>query len=106
MMDLSENLDTKVDQKTIEFNDLINKQKEFISMISHEIRSPIGATIFQVDNLLDEIENKKISLSEITQNIKNVGEQMVNVGDLLKKLFSIQYFDTRSVLLLKEKIHI
>lgn len=37
--DLSENLDKKVDDKTIEYNDLLNRQKEFISIISHEIKA-------------------------------------------------------------------
>lgn len=106
MIDLSENLDNKVDQKTIEYNDLINKQKEFISMISHEIRSPIWSTIFQIDSLIDDIDKDKLSISDIKNNIKNIGDQLVNIGELLKKLFSIQYFDTRDVVLLKEKVQI
>jgi len=39
--DLNINLDKKVDEKTIEYNQLLNKQSEFISMASHEIKSPI-----------------------------------------------------------------
>ena len=42
LQNLSQVLDKKVDEKTIEYNDLINKQKEFISTISHEIKSPIA----------------------------------------------------------------
>jgi signal transduction histidine kinase len=51
------NLDKKVDEKTIEYNNLINKQKEFISMISHEIRSPISSAIFQSDSMIDDLKS-------------------------------------------------
>ena len=106
MTDLSKNLDKKVDEKTIEYNDLINKQKEFISMISHEVRSPIGSTIFQIDSLIDESEQKEMSHQELRKRLRSLCDQLVNIGELLKKLFSIQYFETRNVTLLKEKIDI
>ncbi len=106
IQDYSLQLDQRIDDKTIEYNNLINKQKEFISMISHEIRSPIGSTIFQIDSLIDEIDKNKITTVAIKKNVKNIGDQLIQIGELLKKLFSIQYFDTRNVVLLKEKIHI
>lgn len=56
LQDVSINLDRKVDEKTIEYNDLINKQKEFISVISHEIKGPITNAVFQSDGLLDDLE--------------------------------------------------
>lgn len=100
-------LDMRIDKKTIEYNDLINKQKEFISMISHEVRSPIGSAVFQIDSLIDDVKiNKNISLEEISENLKAIGEQIANIGELLRKLFSVQYFDTRKVVLLKENIDI
>lgn len=106
MTDLSKNLDKKVDEKTIEYNDLINKQKEFISMISHEVRSPIGSTIFQVDSLIEEFDYKEMPPQEIKKRLRSLCDQLVHIGELLKKLFSIQYFETRNVTLLKEKIDI
>ena len=48
-------LDRKVDEKTLEYNDLINRQKEFISMVSHEIKAPITNAVFQSDALLDDL---------------------------------------------------
>ena len=106
MEDLSKNLDKKVDEKTLAYNDLINKQKEFISMISHEVRSPIGSTIFQIDSLIEEIDTNKLQPKSIKEQLKPISEQLVHIGELLKKLFSIQYFETRNAILLKEKIQI
>ncbi|MBX9809447.1 HAMP domain-containing histidine kinase, partial [Candidatus Gracilibacteria bacterium] len=107
IQEYSMTLDMRIDKKTIEYNDLINQQKEFISMISHEVRSPIGSAVFQIDSLIDDIRiNKNISLDEISENLKAIGEQITNIGELLRKLFSVQYFDTRKVVLLKENIDI
>ncbi len=106
IQDYSLQLDKRIDDKTIEYNDLINKQKEFISMISHEIRSPIWSTVFQVDAIIDEVHKWKLSMNDIENKIRDLSDQLVRVGELLKKLFSVQYFDTRNVVLLKEKIHI
>lgn len=102
--DLSINLDKKVDEKTIEFNDLINKQKEFIGMISHEIKTPIASTILQADSIVDDIQNNQISPREINRELKILQEQLLNIGDLMNKLFSVEYYDTRSITLFREQI--
>ncbi len=78
LQDLSINLDKKVDEKTIEYNNLVNKQKEFISVISHEIKSPIANAIFQADSIIDDVENGDIS----TQTLKE--ELDILNGELLK----------------------
>ncbi len=57
LQDMNVNLDKKVDEKTIEYNDLINRQKEFISVISHEIKAPITNAVFQSDGILDDLES-------------------------------------------------
>lgn len=57
LQDLTVNLDRKVDDKTIEYNDLINRQKEFISVISHEIKAPIANAIFQADSIVDDLDS-------------------------------------------------
>jgi hypothetical protein len=51
------NLDKKIDEKTIEYNNLLNKQTDFISMISHEIKSPLGSCIFQIDSIIDDLKS-------------------------------------------------
>jgi K+-sensing histidine kinase KdpD len=104
IQDFSKNLDKKVDEKTIEYNSLINKQKEFISTISHEIKSPIAGAILQVDSMMDDLEDKNFSKESLKQELHLLDVQLVKVGDLLSKLFSVQYFDTHSVTLFKEKI--
>jgi signal transduction histidine kinase len=57
MQDVNINLDKKIDEKTIEYNNLLNKQTDFISMISHEIKSPLGSCIFQIDSIIDDLKS-------------------------------------------------
>lgn len=102
--DLSINLDKKVDEKTMEFNDLINKQKEFIGMISHEIKTPIASAILQADSIVDDIQNNEISHEIINRELKILQEQLLTIGDLMNKLFSVEYYDTRSITLFREQI--
>jgi hypothetical protein len=59
--DLSVNLDKQVDKQTIEYNQLINKQKEFISYISHEVKGPIASSIFQIDSIIEEVIDDELN---------------------------------------------
>ncbi len=102
--DLSLNLDTKVDEKTIEYNNLINKQKEFIAMISHEIRSPVASAIFQADSMLDDMKNWEVENMKSELDILN--SILIKIWDLTSKLFAVQYYDTNNIELYLEQIHI
>lgn len=104
--DFSINLDKKVDEKTIEYNNLINKQKEFISMISHEIRSPISSAVFQADSIVDEFKKWSINKNEIIKELEILNQILIKTWELSFKLFSIQYYDTNKISLYKEKIQI
>ena len=106
LQDFSMNLDKKVDEKTIEYNILVNKQKEFISILSHEIKAPISNAIFQADSIIDDIENANISRDTIKEELVLLNGELLKTGDLTTRLFSMQYFDTRSVELFKERIQI
>ena len=90
----------------MEYNDLINKQKEFISIISHEIKTPITTAIFQADSIIDDLEQETISQEEIGNELKWLSAQLIKTGELISKIFSVQYFDTHNVTLFKEKVRI
>lgn len=101
--ELSLNLDKKVDEKTIEYNNLINKQKEFIAMISHEIRSPVASAIFQADSMLDDLNAGNIS--SLKPELEILNSILLKIWDLTTKLFAVQYYDTHNVELYLEEIH-
>ena len=106
LRDMTENLDKRVDEKTLEYNDLINRQKDFIRMISHEIRSPIGSAIFQSDSIIDDIEAWEYDKNHIKEELNILSEQLVKTGEILTKLFSVEYYDVHSVSLFRENIDI
>lgn len=104
--DLNINLDKRIDEKTMQYNTLINKQKDFISLISHEIKWPIGSSVFQVDWLLDDIEDWKYDESFLKKELGLLIEQLLKIWNLTNKLFSIEKYDIWKIELLKEKINI
>lgn len=104
--DLSENLDKKVDDKTIEYNDLLNRQKEFISVISHEIKAPIANAIFQADSIIYDLEDASFPIETLKEELNLLNKELIKTGELTTKLFSVQYFDTRSVALFRERIQL
>lgn len=104
--DLSINLDKKVDEQTIEYNQLINKQTEFISYVSHEIKGPIGSSIFQADSIIDELEEGEMSKKSLLIEIKILNNLLLKTWDLVNKLFSIQQLELNSHSLFKQEIKI
>ncbi len=104
MNDLSANLDKRVDEKTIEYNELINKQKDFISIISHEIKSPLASAIFQSDSIIEDLEKEKLSWEALLSEQKLLHEQIIRTSSILTKLFSVEYSDRREVHLFREDI--
>lgn len=104
--DLSINLDKRVDEKTMEYNHLINRQKEFISIISHEIKSPLSTAIFQADSMLDDLENDELPPALLKSELTLLNNQLIKTGELISTLFSVQYFETHSVSLFRENVQI
>lgn len=106
IQDLSINLDKKIDEKTMEYNHLINKQKEYISLISHEIRSPMASAIFQADSILDDLKAGEKNMKYLQSEVKMLNTILLKIWDLVNKLFSVQYYDTHEVTLYKQKIDV
>lgn len=80
LQEISLHLDQRVDEKTIEYNHLINRQKEFIEVISHEIKSPISAAIFQADSIIDDIESNSLTADEIRSELHILNTQLLRTG--------------------------
>ncbi|MFZ2256048.1 MAG: hypothetical protein WAW59_01380 [Patescibacteria group bacterium] len=70
--DISRNLDRKVDEKTIEYNTLISRQKEFIATLSHEIKAPLTSALLQIDNLSVDIEEKRLSETGVQEEVVSI----------------------------------
>ncbi len=76
-----------------------------MSVISHEIKSPISAAIFQSKSIIDDIDTWKVSHNKIKSAVTLLNIQLVRTWKLLSTLFSIQYHDTRNVMLHREIVN-
>lgn len=83
-------LDKKVDEQTIEYNNLINKQKEFIAYIGHEIKNPITNTIFISHELRDKIEEifAHEDPEDVREDVSILCDELRKISDLSKTIFS------------------
>lgn len=80
MHEFSALLDEKVDTKTIAYNNLINRQKEFIKVISHEVRSPLTSAIFQVESAIESLEGESFQKNSILVELQELRAQLVRTG--------------------------
>ncbi|MFA6090807.1 MAG: hypothetical protein WC774_03460 [Candidatus Gracilibacteria bacterium] len=58
------------------------------------------------NSIIEDIENVAISRDIIKEELLVLNGELLKTGDLTTRLFSMQYFDTRSVELFKERIQI
>lgn len=106
LYNLNITLDKKVDEKTILFNSLLNKQTDFIAMASHEIKNPLWAAIFQLDSLIDEFKHNEISWDALLKELEILNTQLLKVWNLTKNIFSVQKYDMEKINLHKQNIDI
>lgn len=104
IQDLTVSLDKRVDEKTIEYNNLLNKQKEFIAYVGHEIRNPITNSLFLTDSLRDSAEDN--GDKQILEDSSILYEELVKVSKLVKHIFSTEKFDLDKVKLYKKDIDV
>ena len=105
MHELSKVLDEKVDNKTMDYNNLLNRQKEFINVISHEVRSPLTSAIFQTETIIESLENPVLQIQKVEKELHELRDQLVRIGGLISKIFSVEYYDNQKVSLFLEVIH-
>lgn len=104
--DLNINLDKKVDEKTIEYNTLLSKQREFISMSSHEIKTPVANSIFQIDCLIDDFKEWKFDNKYFEKQLDILNEQLLKLWNLVNKIFTVEEYDIKEIKLFIEKINL
>jgi len=103
---LNLHLDQKVDQKTIEYNTLINKQREFIWYISHEVKTPIANSIFQIDCSINDVQDWNYNKDSIIKWLNIINSGLLKSWNLLNKLFEIEKYDINKCKLFKEKVNL
>ncbi len=104
--DISRNLDRKVDEKTIEYNTLISRQKEFIATLSHEIKAPLTSALLQIDNLSADMEEGRLSDIWIREEVISIGDNLAHTKTLLSQLFTTEYLEKSQATLYPERVNI
>ena len=91
----------------MQYNSIINRQKEFIEVVSHEVRTPLASALFQTECLEDDIELLDFQKKrKILKEVKAIYSKIVDTVSLVNKLFSIERFESNKIHLYKERIDI
>jgi len=88
------------------YNDLVNKQKDFISYVSHEVKTPIANSIFQIDCTINEIQEWNYNKDSIIKWLNIINSGLLKSWNLLNKLFEIEKYDINKCKLFKEKVNL
>ena len=87
-------LDKKVDEKTIEYNTLLTKQKDFIRYLAHEIRNLLTNAIFLADSLQEKYQEEDTHI---------LYDELWKIWGLVKNIFTTEQFDLEKIKILKHR---
>lgn len=104
IQELNFELDKRVDEKTIQYNALISKLKEFIQYASHEIRAPLANSILLIDCLFDDLKTWKNNKKHFTSELETLNSELSKAVTLVKSIFSTEMYDMDKVKLFKEEV--
>ena len=55
---------------------------------------------------MDDFEHQNTSKESMKKELELLSSQLIKTGELINRLFSMQYFDTHDIALFKEKVQI
>lgn len=101
LSELSLKLDKKVDEKTLEYNSMITRQKEFIRYLAHEVRNPVTTLLFLVEDLEEEIRACNCN----SKTFEVLKSELQNLMMIVKNLFNVEQYDLEKISLSKMNIN-
>lgn len=103
---LNFDLDRRVDEKTLQYNALISKLKEFIRYASHEIRAPLANSILLLDCINEEFKKNSMNKRRTWEDLDVLTTELQKVSSLVKTIFSAEKYDLEKVKLFMEEVYL
>lgn len=91
-------LHKEVNKKTKEVKDMLMQQSDFVTASTHELRTPLSASIFQAQYLADGL--KEIDFPELIEKQKEaeqVVESLQRLQEITGKIFDVQAYDRKKI---------
>lgn len=101
--ELNKNLEAKVEERTRELAQSLEKEKElsemksrFVSMASHEFRTPLS-TILSSTSLIDKHNQKDQANDKITKHVHRIQNSVNNLTEILNDFLSLEKLEEGAI---------
>jgi len=87
----------------------INDRDEFLSIASHELKTPLTTILLQLQSTLRHIQSQSLadfSGEKLLNSLRIAEQQSTRLGDLIKDLLDVSLASTQKINLRKEKINL
>ena len=79
------------------------ERDDFMNLLAHEIKTPLAVTMFYIDALIDDFEDKKLTNAELKDKLENTEKQLEKISVLVNNIFQSQKNDIWHIILHREK---
>jgi len=86
---LNQDLEIRVSKRTQELEQLLKMRDEFLSIASHELKTPLASLKLQIDGILRTQSKKAVTLDQINQRLKKAEIQCRRIDLLVTSLLDI-----------------
>lgn len=86
---LNLHLEERVSERTRDLEEALKVREEFLSVASHELKTPLAALKLQLDGLLRGIRGGRLSLDEVARRVARAEDQCVRLDALATNLLEV-----------------
>lgn len=103
---LNQDLERRVDERTVELTRAVAARDEFLSVASHELKTPITSLQLYVQGILRANERDSLGRDQLTGRLERVREQCGRLDRLVNNLLDVSRADEKGLAMDRERLDV